>query len=356
MQVSLVVVGLGIVLRIPDRLWHSVWLGRHDVVGHGQAPTYRKMQALQSRRANDVTPVLLALGHWLEIAGWWMLCRSNGSVAWCLVALLVAVKMRHLQELTHFAVHGSLARSPSVNDIIGEVAFQSPLYMPSLPERRQSHVREHHPNATDNARDPNIAELRKAGFVSRSSRRHRYMPFIAPLSMRYLSNDLAHIIRTFKQARFQNLHHNCGLLLMPIILCLLLGGPAALIFGLLLPRLVLYRMLSWMSMLVEHNWFVAHSTAHGRLSREADRCIRLYESRPLLKTLTRATWLPYGDLFHYAHSVYPRLRWNYLCMADHLLPSPSISCRSVIIGSRSVRSLVFGTDHKAGEDLLSLPS
>ncbi|WP_246096002.1 hypothetical protein [Streptomyces botrytidirepellens] len=41
---------------------------------------------------------------------------------------------------------------------------------------------------------------------------------------------------------------------------------------------------------------------------EAGRCLRLYPNNRLLARLAAATWLPYGDLHHYAHSAHPSVR------------------------------------------------
>ncbi|MFF8790850.1 hypothetical protein [Streptomyces sp. NPDC015125] len=58
-----------------------------------------------------------------------------------------------------------------------------------------------------------------------------------------------------------------------------------------------------MSMLVEHRWFEAVARWL-----EAGRCLRLYYRNRALALLAAATWLPYGDLHHFAH---PSARWNY---------------------------------------------
>lgn len=86
----------------------------------------------------------------------------------------------------------------------------------------------------------------------------------------------------------------------------LAGGWAGLVCGVLVPRLLLYPQLAWMSLLVEHTWFDAEPRTGSPAWVEASRCLRLYPRNRALAHLTAVTWLPCGDLHHFAHSGPPQ--------------------------------------------------
>jgi fatty acid desaturase len=338
--VSAVVVGVA--GRQIDRLWFSprrvrgVRFSRDAPVGE-----INELLRLQRDRVNNVTPVIVSSCHWLEILGWAALCRVAPAVTLPLICVYAAVKFRHLQELTHFAVHGCLARGRRCNDVLGEVIFQAPLAMPSINRRRTTHVVEHHPNATDPRLDPNIAALYAAGLRPGCRDGEFVRALLFPLTVtglretvRQIRTDLA-THRVVRSARWTPL--------VVIVLVTALGGAAGLVAVLLVPRLVVYPYLSWLSLLFEHRWFAVATPAAStdRRTREAERCIRLYRRRRVLEWIARGTWLPYGDLFHFAHSVYPSMRWNFLPVADRLLGDPRGAFSSTVWGRSSAVAALY---------------
>ncbi|MDJ0347564.1 hypothetical protein QMK19_40985 [Streptomyces sp. H10-C2] len=102
------------------------------------------------------------------------------------------------------------------------------------------------------------------------------------------------------------------------------------------PRLLLYPQLAWVSLLVEHRWFDAEPVTGPLAVVEAARCLRLYPRNHLLALIARGTWLPYGDLFHYAHSAHPAVRWNYLPTLDRALGAPHFTPTGLLLGPGSV--------------------
>ncbi|MEU2867343.1 hypothetical protein ABZ672_55935 [Streptomyces mirabilis] len=114
-----------------------------------------------------------------------------------------------------------------------------------------------------------------------------------------------------------------------------LGWQAA-VFAFVIPCLLLYPQLAWMSLLVEHRWFDAEPVTGPPAVVEVARCLRLYPRNPLLALLARATWLPYGDLYHYAHSAHPAVRWNYLPALERVIGSPAYTPDAFVLGESSV--------------------
>ncbi|RZU37622.1 hypothetical protein EV284_2800 [Streptomyces sp. BK022] len=92
----------------------------------------------------------------MQITGWWLLAAHSTLLA-ALSAAAVAVHFRHLQEISHFAVHGVLARTARANQLLAETFAHHPLGLGPVPARRRRHVRDHDLNATL-AGDPNLAE------------------------------------------------------------------------------------------------------------------------------------------------------------------------------------------------------
>jgi fatty acid desaturase len=69
---------------------------------------------------------------------------------------------------------------------------------------------------------------------------------------------------------------------------------------------------------------------------EAGRCLRLYPRNAPLSLLARGTWLPYGDLYHFAHSAHPAVRWNYLPALERSLRGPDYRPRALLLGESAV--------------------
>lgn len=135
LSAGLVAIAVGIALRQADRWWFSPARGRHT------PDSLRPVMRLQRERLNDVTPVLLLLGHWLEFAGWCVVAVHGGPWGYAVAALAGAVKFRHLQEVSHFAVHGVLVRGGRLNTLLAEAAVHIPLgFVPVSVRRRRTYA------------------------------------------------------------------------------------------------------------------------------------------------------------------------------------------------------------------------
>ncbi|HEV2639338.1 MAG TPA: fatty acid desaturase [Actinocrinis sp.] len=324
----------GVALRQVDRL-HFRIPGRHQ--GAGSVP---EILARQRERANDLTPALLLLGHWMEIAAWWGPAARLGPAepaGLVLVAVMTAIKFRHLQEVSHFAAHGVLFRRLPIGDAITEFSVHAPLGFRPVAARRERHVRRHHPNAAVPDVDPNLDELLAAGLGPGTSEAGFVRAVLFPLTPRGIATTMRDMIANLGRDGWRgSWWWRAPIAVLMPFAAFALGGLPVLIAGYVVPRLLLYPQLSWMSLLVEHTWFEPAASDAGRKETEADRCVRVYRNRRALETFARCTWLPYGDLYHYAHSVHPAARWNYLPRLEALLGFPERTAPRVFFGRDSV--------------------
>jgi fatty acid desaturase len=95
------------------------------------------------------------------------------------------------------------------------------------------------------------------------------------------------------------------------------GGWRALVFGYVVPLLTIYPWFSWISLLVEHRWFV-ECHEDDRVARE---CIngRPTDYHGVSGWLIKHFVLPATDHYHLSHSLYPHVRWNYVAAVDRAL-------------------------------------
>lgn len=308
MLLSLAVIALGAALRQIDRVWFARIRPR--------ASDAARLIALQRHRANNWTPGILLLGQWLQIFGWWLL-TGYGILATAVATIGVAVQFRHLQEISHFAIHGVLARTARVNLLYAEAFAHYPLGLAPALLRRKRHVREHHPNATLADVDPNLLELRQAGLHPGVSFHQFAVALLQPLTARGARGTISALAAALCRQPCR-----AAAVGAVLVAAYLTGGWAAVIFGVLVPRILLYPQLAWLSLLVEHTWFDPDPRTGSTAWVEAGRCLRLYPQNRALAWLAAATWLPYGDLHHYAHSAHPSVRWNYLTALERHLTAP----------------------------------
>ncbi|MCL7382173.1 fatty acid desaturase [Streptomyces sp. 35G-GA-8] len=323
MPLCLTLLITGTALRQIDRIHFA----RH----RPHAADAARLIALQRTRANNLTPLLLLAGQWMQITGWWMLA-AHGPLPAVLAAAAVAVHFRHLQEISHAAVHGVLARTPRANQLLADVFAHHPLGLGPVTSRRRRHVRDHHPNATQ-ADDPNLAELRQAGLRPHTTGLAYTTALIHPLTPRGIRGTA---VGFATHLRGPGAWHRTA---VPAALCAAAyaaGGWPALLCGLLIPRLLLYPQLAWMSLLAEHTWFDPDHRTGTPAQIEAGRCLRLYPHNRALAAIAATTWLPYGDLHHYAHSAHPGLRWNYLPALEQHLSPPHFTPDGLLIGTATI--------------------
>lgn len=322
MLLALSAVACGVALRQIDRA--------HFARRRPRAADAAELIGLQRARANNWTPTLLLAGQWLQITGWWLLA-AHGPLAATACAVGVAAHFRHLQEISHFAIHGVLARTARANLLLAEAFAHHPLALGPALLRRQRHVRDHHPNATLAGVDPNLAELHQAGLRPGITGPRFLLALVHPLAPCGIRTTLAGVA-----ANLRNSPGRTAAVGAVLGAAYLAGGWTAVVCGVLIPRLLLYPQLAWLSLIAEHTWFDPEPRTGTPAWIEAGRCLRLYPQSRTLAALAAATWLPYGDLRHYAHSAHPGLRWNYLPALERHLDQPHFTPDGLLIGPGSV--------------------
>lgn len=334
----------GVGLRQMDRLWFA---RRRSEAESTSVPAILERQR---SRANDLTPALLLLGHWTEIVAWWGLGAVLDPAFLIVTALMTAVKFRHLQETSHYAAHGVPFRSLQTGDTVTDLLVHAPLGYAPVPVRRERHVRLHHPNANVPGADPNLDDLARAGIKPGASLQNFTAGVLFRLTPRGVVGTLEGIVRNLRTgatapwrtvvafpAAF------AAFATFATFATFAIGGIPLLIAGYVIPRLFIFPQLAWISLLVEHTWFDPSPDGQdtSRIELEAARCIRLYRHRALAELAARCFWLPYGDLYHFAHSAHPSVRWNYLHQVDELLGCPGRVTDDVLLGRNSVVAALY---------------
>ena len=193
-----------------------------------------------------------------------------------------------------------------------------------------SHVQQHHRNANE-PHDPNIVRFERLGFVPGISRASFRIMLFHSFTPRGFRETAAMIL-----AGARGNTTFAGIVARGLVVAALLalyawfGGLPALAFGYALPLVTVYPWFSWLSLLVEHRWFV-ECNARTRFSRECT-VGRPTDYPGASGWLIKHFILPATDHYHLVHSLYPHVRWNYMRAIDRVLKTRSpeyIAHRSV---------------------------
>jgi len=309
------VLAAALVLRAAD-LWY--YRDHERVVRHvglrGAGVRERYYRAL-----DPVFAVLPFMWSWCDIVGLTAFAlRVDHALGYLALVLLVGTRLRALQEAGHTATHYGLCRQRRWQWALSNLLFQYPCFKPDMHHRYISHVRQHHHHANDPEIDPNIARFAALGFMPGiSSRRFDYM-LLHPLTPRGFVETLT-LITTGARRN----HTVLGAVLRAVMVAVMatgfvgaLGWPG-LVIGYAVPMLTAYPLYSWISLLVEHRWFV-ECTETNHFARE---CVL---GRPtaypgVFGWLLRHAMFPATDHYHLAHSLYPHIRWNHMPALDRVI-------------------------------------
>src|SRR5690606_24998886 len=129
-------------------------------------------------------------------------------------------------------------------------AVHIPLGFVPVSVRRRRHVREHHPNATIAGADPNLAELHAAGLHPGATAGRYALALIHPVTPAGVYGTVRGLTGLWREAGAGRMRA-AGPVAVTAALTATFGWEAA-VFAFVLPRLLLYPQLAWMSLLVEH--------------------------------------------------------------------------------------------------------
>ncbi|MGV0760550.1 fatty acid desaturase [Tistrella mobilis] len=270
------------------------------------------------KRDDRIFAVLPYVWLWLDVIAAQFVARAVDHWAGYLVlALVVAGRFRGLQEVGHIAVHGGLCASKPFQWAVADLAFTWPLGKARMAVRHVNHCRRHHPNPNRPDEDPNLIRFAAVGFVPGLSRTGFAVKLLHPLlpagwveTMTTLAHDLTSDRGWRLAARLAVMAGVAGAMAAAF-------GWQGLVFGHLVPLLLIYPLFSWISVIAEHRWYARADS--GR--RMTDECTngRPTDYSGISGWIVRQFVSPYTDSWHLAHSLYPFARWNHLPAIDAAL-------------------------------------
>jgi hypothetical protein len=167
---ALVMVLVGLLLHLLDYLCHIPPDLRSEdsrINGKGYLRLSTEVvRALKFKSCDNILGASSFVRTYLYIGAAGILFNYYGSIlVKCLMILYVGCRLRALQELSHFAVHGVLCPSFKLSHLLADIFYQYPLGLPTASARYQSHVLNHHPNPNIPNKDPNLQDYVDLGFA-----------------------------------------------------------------------------------------------------------------------------------------------------------------------------------------------
>jgi fatty acid desaturase len=255
------------------------------------------------------------------------------------LTVVAAARFRFLQEVGHTALHGALCRSRRWQWLLSDAFANGPLFRADSAHRFIAHVREHHMHVNELDGDPNIARFIRIGFVPGLTTRRFAIKLLHPLTPSGFGETVASSVKNATSNRsvfiaaVRVASVGCA-----VALFFWLGGAQGLLAGYVIPMLTIYPLFSWISLLVEHRWFVPDRLTDRRL-RECT-VGRPTEYPGLLGWALSRALFPASDRLHLAHSLHPALRWNHLAAVDRALRNADLQyTRYASVGLLKARAL-----------------
>jgi len=239
-----------------------------------------------------------------------------------LAILFVTGRFRALQEIGHHAAHGSLGPNRRINEIITNLLYQFPAFMPEIRRRHQVHVVEHH-HSVNTEDDPDRLEMVEKGFVPGITAGQYWFGVFRPLTPFGIVDRLK---ECWGYIAIDMWNWNLALRLLSVATVIALfayfGFYTELLFLYVVPVLITYPLFYWVAHIALHRWFATCETDIPYHQRE------LALGRPtdfpgVVGAIVKHNVFPYGDSYHLAHSLFPAVRWNYLPAVDNLMKRDS---------------------------------
>ena len=300
---------------------------KHRLVGREQADGYFRLvwdkadEANSASLWNSIAALRFAL-IWIEL--WALAALLAGASLWYLYvagSVYAGCRLRALQEISHYSIHGRLCRSRKWGKSIADLFFHYPAVLPASDDRFRHHVLQHHRFSNLPERDPNLDDLRSAGIEPGLGFYSFAMGCVFPVTPRGLLTTVSRKLR-LQLSLFMDDRPEffVRLAVISIVAAAMIAiEPVAAIWLYAVPVLVVHPLLAWLSQLLEHRWF---SPAPSRSDWRREYAVTSALTLPGFgNRVLRWLILPYGDSYHLAHSLYPHARWNLLPIIDSELRS-----------------------------------
>lgn len=281
--------------------------------GSGEAPYYRPFDAF-------FAPMPF-LWCWCDIL---LLVRFGALIGhwavWPPIVVLVAGRMRSLQEIGHNAVHYAMCRSKDWQWLLSNFFFQFPLMKRDMHSRFVTHVKEHHRSPNDPEKDPNLRRIIEGGMRPGITTREFHVRLFYPFSPRgfWVNLRTSLVNSTLGNSSWQVIVTRIVALALALSLLWLCAGAVGIVVGYVVPLLLVYPFFSWISILTEHRWFCPNDQGRDRWQMECINC-RPTDFPGVSGWIVRQLIFPLSDRYHLAHSLYPHVRWSYLPTIDRYL-------------------------------------
>jgi Fatty acid desaturase len=167
MQYAIVAACAALCIQIVDLLYHRPNFQAvpppgmsSDAVRH-----YRRyFRSLSGKRHDNILAPLVYLRVLLWIfAANVVFHEADNIFVDALMVLFVAGRFRSLQEVGHHAAHGSLCPNRRLGEIMTNILYQFPAFMPEIRARHHIHVVTHH-RSVNMPHDPDLKELVDTGW------------------------------------------------------------------------------------------------------------------------------------------------------------------------------------------------
>lgn len=297
--------------------------------------TREAQQKLCCKPLDDVLGLLPFIWTYLYICAAGIVFYSSSVVLIKIFAVFyIGCRIRSLQEISHFALHGALCPSVRIGRLWANIFYQYPFLLPTAATRYRTHIIEHHPNPNVFNKDPNLQDYISIGFVPGIKAITFWQFVLYPLSVKGILGKF----RSYKQIWLEEPVVRSLTLLIIILPFLILNLWTELLCLYLVPAIVIHPFLAWISQLMEHRWF--HNIDSTSVRQREYAYGRIIEFPGLFGWIVRHNVLPFGDSFHLAHSLYPSTRWNYLRMLHGYLKK-----NDAHYGRRSNSGIIFGREN-----------
>ncbi|ESA36551.1 dihydrorhizobitoxine desaturase [Leptolyngbya sp. Heron Island J] len=324
----LFLITVSIVIRLTDILFHPIPSSLdHKLISESkldfdEIKEIVKSYSLGPHRIDDFLAPFLFVSVYVNLLAMGVFVWNTFNY-WYLhlpILILSAGKFRNLQEITHYAVHGSLCTNKKFGRFLADLFFQLPACQSDAKTRTYSHLVLHHPNANVFGKDPNLDDFIKVGLTAGISNLQFWYCIFYPISLNGIKDT---IYKMLSNIFCQNNYYRKIRISIVLIVAFAFFLNAKLAYCLavvyLIPLIVFYPLFAWWSQVIEHRWYVKNIPVSMEFSR-----LECEVGRPTIFSgfegwIIKNEVLPFCDSYHLAHSLLPFVRWNFLPFLDKAL-------------------------------------